>query len=93
LQYVNAIGKQPVSATSTRRDPEPEREACPSLDLRARFGGGAVYLSPAESDNREPLLPCGLHTIGKTPTAEEAIATTGDIAASSVRERLRRLPA
>ena len=40
---------------------------------------GAVYRQLMEIESR--LLPCGLHTIGKPPTAAEAIATLVSIAA------------
>jgi len=33
------------------------------------------------------LLPCGLHVIGKPPTAEEAIATLVNIAASIAKRK------
>ncbi len=50
------------------------------LDLEARDGVvGAVYRQLMEIESR--LLPCGLHTIGKPPTAEEAVATLVNIAA------------
>ena len=39
---------------------------------------GAVYKKLMEIESR--LLPCGLHTIGRPPTAEEAIATLVNIA-------------
>ncbi len=39
---------------------------------------GAVYARLMEIESR--LLPCGLHVIGKPPTAEEAIATLVNIA-------------
>lgn len=39
---------------------------------------GAVYRKLMEIESR--LLPCGLHVIGKPPTAEEAIATLVNIA-------------
>jgi magnesium chelatase subunit H len=39
---------------------------------------GKVYIKLMEIESR--LLPCGLHTIGKPPTAEEAIATLVNIA-------------
>jgi magnesium chelatase subunit H len=39
---------------------------------------GKVYIKLMEIESR--LLPCGLHTIGKAPTAEEAIATLVNIA-------------
>jgi len=40
---------------------------------------GSVYRKLMEIESR--LLPCGLHVIGKPPTAEEAIATLVNIAA------------
>ncbi len=39
---------------------------------------GSIYSSLMEIESR--LLPCGLHVIGKPPTAEEAIATLVNIA-------------
>jgi len=52
---------------------------------------GAVYRQLMEIESR--LLPCGLHTIGKPPTAEEAIATLVNIAALERQdEGLRSLP-
>lgn len=52
---------------------------------------GAVYRQLMEIESR--LLPCGLHTIGKPPTAEEAIATLVNIAALEREEDgLRSLP-
>ena len=44
---------------------------------------GAVYARLMEIESR--LLPCGLHVIGKPPTAEEAIAVAGKL-------RQRRIP-
>ena len=53
---------------------------------------GAVYRQLMEIESR--LLPCGLHTIGKPPTAEEAVATLVNIAALDREEDdLRSLPA
>ena len=52
---------------------------------------GAVYRQLMEIESR--LLPCGLHTIGKPPTAEEAVATLVSIAALEREEdELRSLP-
>ncbi len=52
---------------------------------------GAIYRQLMEIESR--LLPCGLHTIGKPPTAEEAIATLVSIAALEREEEgLRSLP-
>jgi magnesium chelatase subunit H len=48
-----------------------------SQDDRDRLVGN-VYRKLMEIESR--LLPCGLHTIGKPPTAEEAIATLVNIA-------------
>jgi magnesium chelatase subunit H len=36
------------------------------------------------------LLPCGLHVIGKPPTAEEAIATLVNIAGSIAKRKASR---
>ncbi len=52
---------------------------------------GAVYRQLMEIESR--LLPCGLHTIGKPPTAEEAIATLVNIAALERDRRWAPLPA
>lgn len=52
---------------------------------------GAVYRQLMEIESR--LLPCGLHTIGKPPTAEEAVATLVSIAAlEREEENIRGLP-
>ncbi len=52
---------------------------------------GAVYSQLMEIESR--LLPCGLHTIGKPPTAEEAIASLVSISALEREEDgLRSLP-
>tara|TARA_B100000700_G_scaffold36280_1_gene35475 strand:+ start:1331 stop:5284 length:3954 start_codon:yes stop_codon:yes gene_type:complete len=52
---------------------------------------GAIYSQLMEIESR--LLPCGLHTIGMPPTAEEAIATLVNIAALEREEDgLRSLP-
>jgi magnesium chelatase subunit H len=49
------------------------------LDAEARDTiVGKVYIKLMEIESR--LLPCGLHVIGKPPTAEEAIATLVNIA-------------
>lgn len=62
------------------------------LDLDQRDAlVGAVYRQLMEIETR--LLPCGLHTIGKPPTAEEAVATLVSIAAlEREKEGLRSLP-
>ena len=63
-----------------------------ALELEGRDAlVGAVYRQLMEIESR--LLPCGLHTIGKPPTAEEAIATLVNIAALEREEDdLRSLP-
>jgi magnesium chelatase subunit H len=45
---------------------------------------GKVYIKLMEIESR--LLPCGLHVIGKPPTAEEAIATLVNIASLDRKE-------
>ncbi|BEV36502.1 magnesium chelatase subunit H [Synechococcus sp. M16CYN] len=55
------------------------KEDAVSVDLDGRDAlVGAVYRQLMEIESR--LLPCGLHTIGRPPTAEEAIATLVSIA-------------
>jgi magnesium chelatase subunit H len=52
---------------------------------------GSIYSSLMEIESR--LLPCGLHVIGKPPTAEEAIATLVNIASLDREEEgLKGLP-
>ena len=52
---------------------------------------GAVYSRLMEIESR--LLPCGLHVVGKPPTAEEAIATLVNIASLDREEEgLKGLP-
>ncbi|MDV2998403.1 MAG: hypothetical protein N5P05_000009 [Chroococcopsis gigantea SAG 12.99] len=52
---------------------------------------GSVYRKLMEIESR--LLPCGLHVIGKPPTAEEAIATLVNIAAlDREEENIQSLP-
>ncbi|MBW4583107.1 MAG: magnesium chelatase subunit H [Tildeniella nuda ZEHNDER 1965/U140] len=54
-------------------------ESAKELDADARDTiVGKVYIKLMEIESR--LLPCGLHVIGKSPTAEEAIATLVNIA-------------
>jgi magnesium chelatase subunit H len=54
-------------------------EECGDMDTEARdILVGQVYIRLMEIESR--LLPCGLHIIGKPPTAEEAIATLVNIA-------------
>ena len=69
----------------------PDQDAA-GMDLDGRDAlVGAVYRQLMEIESR--LLPCGLHTIGKPPTAEEAVATLVSIAALEREEDgLRSLP-
>jgi len=56
-----------------------EEDDCAELSLDDRDGVvGRVYSKLMEIESR--LLPCGLHTVGVPPTAEEAIATLVNIA-------------
>tara|TARA_B100000029_G_scaffold148536_1_gene143806 strand:- start:631 stop:4581 length:3951 start_codon:yes stop_codon:yes gene_type:complete len=79
IQIVNAIVETARKCNLDQDVDLPEQEAS-SLDLEARDSVvGAVYGQLMEIESR--LLPCGLHTIGKPPTAEEAIATLVSISA------------
>ena len=69
----------------------PEQDASEISEEQRDAVVGAVYRQLMEIESR--LLPCGLHTIGKPPTAEEAIATLVNIAALEREEDgLRSLP-
>jgi magnesium chelatase subunit H len=60
------------------------RRGLPEIDASELSGDdrsnlvGKIYIKLMEIESR--LLPCGLHVIGKPPTAEEAIATLVNIA-------------
>lgn len=57
-----------------------EEDDCKDLTQEQRDDVvGKVYAKIMEIESR--LLPCGLHTIGEMPTAEEAVATLVNIAA------------
>ncbi len=59
--------------------PEQERGVAAGMTAQERDNlVGLVYRKLMEIESR--LLPCGLHVIGKPPTAEEAIATLVNIA-------------
>ena len=61
-----------------------------SIEERDLFVGN-IYKQLMEIESR--LLPCGLHTIGEAPTAEEAVATLVNIASlEREQEGLRSLP-
>ena len=92
IQIVNAVVETARQCNLDKDVQLPEADAA-ELDLDARDGViGAVYRQLMEIESR--LLPCGLHTIGKPPTAEEAIATLVNIAAlERDEEGIRSLPA
>ncbi len=92
IQIVNAIIETAKKCNLEQDVDLPEKEAS-DLNLEQRDSVvGAVYSQLMEIESR--LLPCGLHTIGKPPTAEEAIATLVSIASLEREEdNLRSLPA
>jgi magnesium chelatase subunit H len=92
IQIVNAVVETARQCNLDKDVQLPEADAA-DLDLDARDGViGAVYRQLMEIESR--LLPCGLHTIGKPPTSEEAIATLVNIAAlERDEEGIRSLPA
>lgn len=91
VQIVNAIVETARQCNLDKDVALPEGDTA-NLDLEARDAVvGAVYRQLMEIESR--LLPCGLHTIGKPPTAEEAIATLVNIAALEREEEgIRSLP-
>jgi magnesium chelatase subunit H len=91
VQIVNAL-VETARQCNLDKDVELPAADAATLDLDARDGVvGAVYRQLMEIESR--LLPCGLHTIGKPPTAEEAIATLVNIAAIEREEEgIRSLP-
>ncbi len=90
-QIVNAIIETARRCNLDQDINLPDEEAS-DINLEDRDAlVGAVYSQLMEIESR--LLPCGLHTIGKPPTAEEAIATLVSIAALEREEEgLRSLP-
>tara|TARA_B100001057_G_scaffold278796_1_gene279045 strand:+ start:2704 stop:6648 length:3945 start_codon:yes stop_codon:yes gene_type:complete len=92
IQIVNTIVETARLCNLDKDVDLPDDDAA-NLDLDGRDAlVGAVYRQLMEIESR--LLPCGLHTIGKPPTAEEAIATLVSIAALDREEDgLRSLPA
>ena len=91
VQIVNAIVETARQCNLDKDVALPAQDAV-ELDLERRDAVvGSVYRQLMEIESR--LLPCGLHTIGKPPTAEEAIATLVNIAALEREEEgLRSLP-
>ena len=79
VQIVNAIVETARLCNLDKDVTLPEDDSS-DLTLEERDSiVGAIYRQLMEIESR--LLPCGLHTIGKPPTAEEAIATLVSIAA------------
>ncbi|WP_320674572.1 magnesium chelatase subunit H [Prochlorococcus sp. MIT 1341] len=91
IQIVNAI-VETARKCNLENDVNLPDEDASSLNQDQRDGVvGAVYSQLMEIESR--LLPCGLHTIGKPPTAEEAVATLVSIASLEREEEgLRSLP-
>ncbi|KGG32181.1 Protoporphyrin IX Mg-chelatase subunit H [Prochlorococcus marinus str. SS51] len=91
IQIVNAIIETSKKCNLDKDVKLPETEAS-ALDLEERDSiVGAIYGQLMEIESR--LLPCGLHTIGMPPTAEEAIASLVSIAAlEREQEKIRSLP-
>ena len=91
IQIVNTIIETARQCNLDKDVDLPEEDAS-TLELEGRDAlVGAVYRQLMEIESR--LLPCGLHTIGKPPTAEEAVATLVNIAALEREEDgLRSLP-
>tara|TARA_Y100001968_G_scaffold113737_1_gene103166 strand:+ start:34263 stop:38282 length:4020 start_codon:yes stop_codon:yes gene_type:complete len=78
VQIINAIIETSKKCNLDQDIKFPDLEVS-ELDIEDRDEiVGAVYKQLMEIESR--LLPCGLHTIGKPPTAEEAIATLVNIA-------------
>ncbi len=91
VQIVNTI-VETARQCNLDKDVDLPNDDSSTLDLEGRDAlVGSVYRQLMEIESR--LLPCGLHTIGKPPTAEEAIATLVNIAALEREEDgLRSLP-
>ena len=91
IQIVNTIIETARQCNLDKDVDLPEEDAS-TLELEGRDAlVGAIYRQLMEIESR--LLPCGLHTIGKPPTAEEAVATLVNIAALEREEDgLRSLP-
>ncbi len=91
IQIVNAIIETSKKCNLDKDVKLPEKDAS-EIDLEERDSiVGAIYGQLMEIESR--LLPCGLHTIGMPPTAEEAIASLVSIAAlEREQEKIRSLP-
>ncbi len=91
IQIVNAIVETSKQCNLDKDVELPSKDVEElSIDDRDLFVGN-VYKQLMEIESR--LLPCGLHTIGEAPTAEEAVATLVNIASlEREQEGLRSLP-
>ncbi|MDC3035759.1 magnesium chelatase subunit H, partial [Prochlorococcus sp. AH-736-B20] len=91
IQIVNAIVETSKQCNLDKDVDLPSKDVEElSIDERDLFVGN-VYKQLMEIESR--LLPCGLHTIGEAPTAEEAVATLVNIASlEREQEGLRSLP-
>jgi magnesium chelatase subunit H len=91
IQIVNAIVETSKQCNLDKDVELPSKDVEKlSIDERDLFVGN-VYKQLMEIESR--LLPCGLHTIGEAPTAEEAVATLVNIASlEREQEGLRSLP-
>ncbi len=91
VQIVNAIIETSKKCNLDKDVSLPEEDAA-SLDIDQRDSiVGSIYGQLMEIESR--LLPCGLHTIGMPPKAEEAVATLVSIAAlEREQEKIRSLP-
>ncbi len=91
IQIVNAIIETSKKCNLDKDVKLPETDAS-NLDLAERdLIVGSIYGQLMEIESR--LLPCGLHTIGMPPTAEEAIASLVSIASlEREQEGIRSLP-
>jgi magnesium chelatase subunit H len=79
MPIVNAIVEKCRQVNLDKDIELPSEEAMADMSVEDRDTlVGKVYIKLMEIESR--LLPCGLHVIGKPPTAEEAIATLVNIA-------------
>ncbi len=78
IQIVNTIVDKARLVNLDKDIPLPDKDAKDMSAEERDTTVGLVYKQLMEIESR--LLPCGLHVIGKPPTAEEAIATLVNIA-------------
>ncbi|MEM1239914.1 MAG: magnesium chelatase subunit H [Cyanobacteria bacterium P01_H01_bin.26] len=79
VSIVNAIIEKARQVNLDRDVTLPEIEDASEINKEERDTlVGKIYIKLMEIESR--LLPCGLHVIGKPPTAEEAVATLVNIA-------------